>query len=169
MSSNPFESTSVPVQKVDSVRNPLDWRAIFVAGAIWFGVGLVVAFGRAIMAMPSKGGPTMIDLIDSRILMAINFIAACTPTVVGALYLGKSIETRRVTHALVYSIELILISSCTLIFVAHMLQTRYQIELNWADVAFLALLNDALLIILSIACVSWAPRLLNDIPKEDVA
>ncbi len=92
---------------------PLNWRAIFVAIAIWFVIGCVVGVGWGMVAFPLAMtiGPSIESYIDSPVLVVIGFIVGLIPTAIGAIYLGRQLESRLLTHSILYSFSNILISA----------------------------------------------------------
>lgn len=148
MPSNPYESLTTQSLQDNSVAAPLHWRSILIAIAICFGVGLVVGigFGIVCVTLAFTVGLSATTYMDSPILTVAGFIVGFIPSVVGAFYLGRQIESRWLTHACIYSIGNLLITGLFILIPT-------ESGTSWTDIGYCALL-----IPVEIACVSFATR-----------
>ena len=149
MSSNPYEALATQSLQDKSVTRPLNWRIILISIVICFGVGCVVGIGFGIIAfaLAFTLGSSINSYIDSPILMVAGFIVGLVPSVVGAFYLGRHIESRWLAHASIYSIANLLI---TFLFMLIPPESGTP----WTDIAYCVLLVPV-----EISCVAFATRL----------
>ena len=146
--SNPYEPITTQCLQDQSVSSPLNWHTLLTAIAICFGVGCVVGVGWGIMAITLVfvAGPSINTYLDSPILVVAGFIVGFIPSVVGALYLGRRIESRWLAHALFYSFANLLIT-CLFMLIP------FESGTSWTDMGYCALL-----IPVEIGCVSFAKQ-----------
>jgi len=146
--SNPYEPLTILKLQDRPVMTPLNWRAILIAIAISFGVSCVLGIGCGIMAisLTFAAGSSITTYIDSPILMVAGFVVGFIPSIVGAFYLGKTIESRSLTHTIIYSVADLLIL-CLFMLIPSESGT------SWTDIGYCALL-----IPVSVACVLYAFR-----------
>ena len=148
MPSNPYEPLTILKLQDRPVTTRLNWRAIMVAIAICLGVGCIVgiACGMVAISLSFAVGSSITPYIDSPILMVAGFVVGFIPSIVGAFYLGKKIESRWLSHAIIYSVADFL-TSCLFMLIPTESGT------SWTDIGYCALL-----IPVSVACVLYAFR-----------
>ena len=91
-------------------------------------------------------GPSVTTYIANPVLMIAGFVVGFIPSVVGAVYLGRAIESRWLGHAIIYSLVNILISGLFMLIPS-------ESGTSWTDIGYCALL-----IPVTVACVSIASR-----------
>jgi len=146
--SNPYEPLTTQSLQRHSVATPLNWRTILLAIAICFGVDLVVGIGWGIVCVTFAFavGPSITTNFDGPILMVAGFIVGFIPSVVGAFYLGRQVESRWLAHAFIYSTANLLIT-CLFMLIPSETGT------SWTDIGYCVIL-----IPVEIACVLLASR-----------
>jgi len=98
------------------------------------------------ISLTFAAGSSITTYIDSPILMVAGFVVGFIPSIVGAFYLGKTIESRWLTHAIIYSVADLLIL-CLFMLIPSESGT------SWTDIGYCALL-----IPVSVASVLYAFR-----------
>ena len=148
MTSNPYEPFTTQILQDHSVAARLNWHAILIAIAICLGVSLIVGFGFGIVCviLSFTIGLSVTTYLDSQILTFAGFVAGFIPSVVGAFYLGQTIESRWLTHACIYSFANLLI---TVLFMLIPSESGN----SWTEIGYCVLL-----IPVEIACVLFATR-----------
>ena len=148
MQSNPYEPLTTQRLHEQTVEMPLNWRIILIAIVICFGVGCVVGIGWGVMGLilAFAAGPAITSYFDGPILSVAGCIIGLIPSVAGAFYLGRRIESRWLGHALIYSLANLLITFLFMLF-------PFESGITWTDIVY-----SALLVPLEIACVSFARR-----------
>ncbi len=149
LSSNPYEALATQSLQDKSITRPLNWRIILISIVICFGVGCVVGIGFGIIAfaLAFTLGSSITTYIGSPIFMVAGLIVGLVPSVVGAFYLGRHIESRWLAHASIYSIANLLITFLFMLIPS-------ESGTPWTDIAYCVLLVPV-----GISCVAFATRL----------
>jgi hypothetical protein len=90
----------------------LNWRAIIVATAICFGVGCAIgiAWGVIAFAIVATASPSVENPVDHLVWPVAGFIVGLLPSIVGAAYLERQLESKWWMHGAAYAILNFLIS-----------------------------------------------------------
>jgi hypothetical protein len=91
----------------------MNWRAVIIAAVICFGVGCVIgiAWGVMAFAIVVTNGPSVENIADHPAWPVAGFIVGLIPSMVGAAFLGKQLESKWLMHGVAYALLNVLISA----------------------------------------------------------